>query len=467
MALSERLYEAALGVARPLFHGAAVVHGDTDRAVRGRRESLLRFERWGASGRDPDRPLVWVHAPSVGEGLMAQAIIAALREARPDIQIAFTHFSPSAERIAQDVGADVAGYIPWDTRGPVRRALAALRPSALAFVRTEVWPVVTREARHGGARLFLINAVLSEDSGRLSWLGRTFLESVYRRLDGVGAVSEDHAARYERLGVPPGAIRVTGDARFDQVSERVAARGLLELRRRRSGEGNAADLEAALAGLTDDLATVFRLLGDPTRFTLVAGSTWKSDEEVLVPVLGVIRRERRVRVVIAPHDPSPSHLSALEERLERAGLRHARLGALVSAGGAASRVPDGIIVDRLGLLADLYAIADLAYVGGGFRSAGLHSVVEPAALGVPVLFGAKHGNAREAAVLARRGGGFVVEGAGDVEARIRSLDADRSALAAAGAAAASYVEEETGAAARNAAMILDRLGGSAPGVAGT
>lgn len=464
MALTERLYEAALGAARPLLHAAAVVHGDAGRAVRGRRESLARFASWGASDRNVDRPLVWVHAPSVGEGLMAQAIIAALRERRPDIQIAFTHFSPSAERIAQEVGADVAGYIPWDTRGPVRKALAALRPSALAFVRTEVWPVVTREARHAGARLFLINAVLSEDSGRLSWLGRSFLESVYRRLDGVGAVSEDHAARYERLGVPHGAIRVTGDARFDQVSERIAERGLQEVRRRLSEGGEVGD---ALDAIPGDVAAVFRLLRDPTRFTLVAGSTWESDEKVMVPVLGVIRRERRVRVVIAPHAPTRSHLDGLEQRLERAGLRHARLGAMVAAGDAARRVPDAIIVDRLGILADLYAIADLAYVGGGFRSAGLHSVVEPAALGVPVLFGPKHGNAREAEVLARRGGGFVVEGAGDVEARIRSLDGDRSALAAAGAAAASYVAEETGAAGRNAAMILERLGGSAAGVAGT
>lgn len=473
MPLAERVYEATLWASRPLIRAAALVSGQAARAVRGRRSSLARFEAWGASQRDSARQLVWVHAPSVGEGLMAQAIIGALRDARPGLQVAFTHFSPSAERIAESVGADVGGYIPFDTRGPVRRTLAALRPSAIVFVRTEVWPVVTREARRAGARLFLVNAVLSEDSSRLSWLGRSFLESVYKRLDGLGAVSEDHAHRYERLGVPPGAIRVTGDARFDQVLDRIDEHGVAAVRRRLAAGG---DRAAAYDDLPGDLPAIFRLLRDPARFTLVAGSTWRSDEEVLVPVLGVLRNERRMRVVIAPHEPTPSHLSALEERLDRAGLRHTRLGALLAAGGGTSGgsgaggaeaggagrargpvVPDAVLVDRLGILADLYGLADLAYVGGGFRAGGLHSVVEPAGLGVPVVFGPRHGNAREAGALARAGGGFVVDGPGDVEARIRELAADRAALDAAGRAASAYAASERGAAVRNAALVLERV----------
>lgn len=458
MALSERLYEAALGATRPLASAAAVVHGPVGLAVRGRRASLARFQAWGAAERDPSRKLVWVHAPSVGEGLMAQAIIAALRERRPDVQVAFTHFSPSAERIAESVGADVAGYVPWDTRGPVRRALAALRPSAVAFVRTEVWPVLTREARRAGARLLLVNAVLAEESSRLSWLGRSFLESVYRRLDGLGAVSEDHARRYERLGVPPGAIRVTGDARFDQVLARVEARRLRQARQRLFDPAAAGDpgLEATTPGTFD----VLRLLRDPGRFTVVCGSTWERDEQVLAAALGVLRRELPLRLVVAPHEPTEAHLSALETRLERAGLRHARLGALKAAAGPGDqgpKVPGAVLVDRLGLLADLYAVADLAYVGGGFRSAGLHSVVEPAALGVPVLFGPRHGNAREAAALVEAGGGFVVESAGELEARVRGFASEREALLAAGRAAEAYVASEGGAAARNVELILGTL----------
>lgn len=444
MPLPEILYETGMMAARPLFGAAALVHREAARAVRGRRKSLTRLEAWGASERDPEVPLVWVHAPSVGEGLMAQAMIRALRAERPDLQVAFTHFSPSGERIADTVGADVAGYSPWDTRGPVRRVFAALRPTALAFVRTEIWPVATREATRRGTRLFLVNAVLSEGSGRLGRKGRFLLEPSYRRLDGVGAVSADHAARYERMGVPRDRIRVTGDARFDQVVARVDARGLPAAR---AGAG---------AAVPDDIAGILALFRDPGRFTMVAGSTWPADEKLLVPALGVLRNERRVRVVIAPHEPTPQHLKALEERLDRAGLRHARLGALLAV-GAGARVPNAVIVDRLGILADVYAAADLAYVGGGFGTAGLHSVIEPAALGVPVLFGPRHGNAREAAALAAAGGGFVVGSAGDVETWIRTFATDRNALAAAGAASSSYVRTETGAAARNAALVLEAL----------
>ncbi len=307
-----------------------------------------------------------------------------------------------------------------------------------------MWPVLTREAAKAGATQLLVNAVLSEGSGRLRWLGRSFLEGAYRRLSAVGAVSEAHADRYELMGVPPGMIHVTGDARFDQVWDRIERRGLAALR----GVEDAADR------VPRELEPIWRRLDDAETFTLVAGSTWPADEKVVLPAVKVIGRSRPLRLVVAPHEPTPDHLEALERRLDRLGLRHARLGALLAGDAPAPAV---VVVDRLGVLADLYALADAAYVGGGFGTAGLHSVVEPAALGVPVLFGPAHGNAREAGALAAAGGGYVVEGADGFEDRLRDL-VDRDGLArAAGGKAREYVRSETGAAARNAALIADRL----------
>ncbi len=450
MSLTERIYEGALAGSRPAIFAATLVSPRAKRAVRGRRESLDLFRDWASRERDPERPLVWVHAPSVGEALMAQAIIGALRALRPDVQIAFTHFSTSAERMVGRVGADVAGYVPFDTRRPVRRVLDALRPSAVAFVRTEVWPVLTREAAKAGAAQLLVNAVLAEDSGRLRLLGRSFLESAYRRLARVGAVSEAHADRYELLGVPPGRIHVTGDARFDQVWDRVEARGLAGLAGR-SDPGPAGEADRAVP---PDLRPTWSLLRDPETFTLVAGSTWPEDDAVVLPAIPVLSRSRRLRVVIAPHEPSDPALRGLERRLDHHSLGHARLSALLAGGSAPPRV---VVVDRLGVLADLYALADAAYVGGGFGTDGLHSVIEPAALGVPVLFGPAHGNAREAGALAAAGGGFVVEGAGGFEDRLREL-LDREGMArTAGDRARRYVESETGAARRNAELIAAEL----------
>jgi 3-deoxy-D-manno-octulosonic-acid transferase len=446
MSLPERAYEAALGVCRPAFRAAGLVHPGAKKAVRGRKESRARFEEWAMAHRDPARPCVWVHAPSVGEALMAQAIIGEVRAARPEAQVAFTHFSPSAERMADRVGADVWGYMPYDTRTPVRRVLNVLAPDVIAFVRTEVWPVVTREAAQAGATQVLVNAVLAEGSGRLRWLGRSFLEAAYRRLDQVGAVSESHAERYELLGVPPGRISVTGDARFDQVWDRIEARGLARLR----SEPDAAER------VPDELRPYWEALDDDGAFTLVAGSTWPADEKVLLPAVGVLKRSRAFRMVIAPHEPTAPHLEALERRMDRQSLRHARLSALVAAGSGPA--PEVVVVDKLGILADLYALGDAAYVGGGFGKDGLHSVVEPAAIGVPVLFGPNHGNAREAGALAAAGGGFVVDGAGGLEDRLRELMDEPIRIRSIGKTARAFVESETGAARRNAEIILERLG---------
>jgi 3-deoxy-D-manno-octulosonic-acid transferase len=290
----------------------------------------------------------------------------------------------------------------------------------------------------------LVNAVLSEGSGRLRWPGRGFLEASYRRLDAVGAVSREDGLRYERLGVPPGRIRATGDARFDQVWQRTEDRGLYELR------GDPAASDRVPAGLRP----IWERLRDPERFTLVAGSTWPADEKALLPPFTVLRNRHRVRLVVAPHEPTASHLEALERQLDRQALRHARLSALLAAGAAP---PEVVVVDRLGILADLYAVADAAYVGGGFGTAGLHSVVEPAALGVPVLFGPRHGSAREAGELAASGGGSMVESAGDLEARLRAFIADPATTHAAGERARSYVRSQTGAAGRNAELVLSHL----------
>jgi 3-deoxy-D-manno-octulosonic-acid transferase len=447
--LPETLYEVALAVARPAIRAAAAVDEKLRRGVEGRGQTVRRFRDWAGAHRRLERPLIWLHAPSVGEALMAQAIIGELRSRRPDAQVAFTHFSPSAERVVADVDADVWGYVPWDTRRDVRPALEALRPTALAFVRTEVWPILAREAAAMGSRLLLVNAVLSAGSGRLTGPARALMAPTFRRLDAVGAVSRAHAERYGRLGIPADRIHVTGDARFDQVWARIEDRGLHAVR----GAADAAER------VPEPLRPIWSRLHDPTVFTVVAGSTWRADERVVLPALTVLRRDVGLRLVIAPHEPTPANVEALERRLDRLALRHTRLTALVLGDG---RPPEVVVADRVGILADLYALADAAYVGGGFGRSGLHSVVEPAALGVPVLFGPAHGNAREAGDLAAAGGGFVVRSAGDVETRLATWARDPRAARQAGDAARAFVRSETGAGARNAALILGGLR-AAPG----
>lgn len=428
MAILEAPYEWAQRALRPLLHVAPGLPPKLRRGIDGRRDAVGVLRRWAHAERQPDRPLIWLHAPSVGEALMTRAILAALREERADAQFAFTFFSPSAERIAPRVDADVAAYLPWDVSADMRAALATLRPAVIAFVRTEIWPVLTREAHARGIPTTLVNAVLAEGSSRIRSPARWLLRSAYARLDAVGAVAEEDGARFALLGVDERRVHATGDARFDQVVARVRQ--------------------------LDRSAPLLRRLHTNDAFTVVAGSTWPADTERLLPAIALAREGGAVRLILAPHEPDEPHLAGAEATLRAHGIAVTRLSDLERGDGAG---PPAILIDRVGVLADLYAIADVAYVGGGFGGDGLHSVVEPAALGVPVLFGPRHGNAREAAELAARGGGFDVRDAGELEAALLRLQRDEGARRRAGDLAAAYVESRRGGARRNARLILSLI----------
>ena len=110
------------------------------RGLDGRRGLTERLAAWAASQRDPNRPLVWMHAPSVGEGLQAKPVLETLRAEHPDWQLAFTFFSPSAERLAKNLPVDVADYLPLDRPSEVNEVLDALLPTALVFSKLDVWP---------------------------------------------------------------------------------------------------------------------------------------------------------------------------------------------------------------------------------------------------------------------------------------------------------------------------------------
>jgi 3-deoxy-D-manno-octulosonic-acid transferase len=362
-----------------------------------------------------------MHAPSVGEGLQARPVIELLRASHPELQIAYTHFSPSAERFAASLGADFTDYLPFDTPGDARAALDALRPRALVFSKLDVWPVLAREAATRAVRLGLTSATLAESSSRRGGVAASLLRGAYALLDAVGAIDEADAERLVRLGVRSSAITVTGDTRYDQVWER-----------------------AMLVDRSSDLLAPLVL----ERPTLVAGSTWPADEAVLLPAWVELRRALRgARMVIAPHEPTTIHLEAIERWAVEQGIALARLGAVDA--------PDAevVLVDRVGVLGDLYALADAAYVGGGFHAAGLHSVLEPAAFGAPVAFGPRFEASRDARLLADARGGAPVHDRGGLANTLYGWLGSPEARARAGENARDVVRSGLGAAARSSALV--------------
>jgi len=342
-----------------------------------------------------------------------------VRARRPDVQIAYTFYSPSAEQFAQSLGADFSDYLPFDTFDAADRIIAALRPSALVFGKLDIWPALTEQAAAARVPVGVISATLSEASGRRGLFARALLSDAYRAIDRVGAIDEIDASHFRELGVRAENIRVTGDTRYDQVWTRA---------------------QRPPSALVQSMRS--------SRPTLVAGSAWSSDEVHLLSAWRKIRDKiPDARLVIAPHELTAPHLASIERWARGRDLRSARIDA--------RDAPDAdvVLVDRYGVLGDLYALADVAYVGGGFRSAGLHSVLEPAAFGAPVLFGPRNDKSRDAAKLIEVGGGAVVSGEADLSLRLGEWLGSLPARDSAGSAARSMVEDGVGAAERSYELV--------------
>ena len=429
--LFRTLYAGAVSLARLATAVAPASDRKLWRAFRARRGLL---DRWAAIAppRDPSRPLVWLHAPSVGEGLQARPVAHALRDARADVQQAYSFFSPSAERFATSIGAECTEYLPFDGAREADRLLSLLQPHLLVFVKLDVWPTLVARAVARGVPVAMLSATLSATSRRRSVVSRALLRDAYASLSLVGAIDADNAERLVALGVPRDRVRVTGDTRFDQVWQRA----------QRVDRGS-----ALLTATASD------------RPTLVAGSTWPSDEAVLLPAWATLRRSvPRSRLIIAPHEPTAAHLTPIMNWARASGLRVSSLGELERRLGAAAEDPDVIVVDRVGVLGDLYAHATAAFVGGGFHRAGLHSAIEPAAFGAPVLFGPGHQMSREAGLLLAAGGAGAVEDTSTLSAALASWLGDTQLRSSAGAAARAIVERERGATARSVALLTELLG---------
>ena len=210
----------------------------------------------------------------------------------------------------------------------------------------------------------LIAGTAPEGAGRLRGAGRLLLGPAFRSLRAVAAVSREDGEGFGLLGVERDRVTETGDPGIDAVRDRVAR--------------------------IDHEAPHMRIFGDERGPILVAGSTWPSDEEVLIPAVARVRESvPGLRIVLAPHEPDGYHLARLGRSLAADGWRPALLGEVERAGeaGGADRGADAILVDRVGVLPDLYTLASVAYVGGGFHAHGLHSVLEPAAAALPILIG--------------------------------------------------------------------------------
>jgi 3-deoxy-D-manno-octulosonic-acid transferase len=438
------LYRLTWQLARLLAAPLALTGGKLGRAIQGRQGAVTALAAWARRSRDAARPLVWFHAASVGEGRQAEVVLQRLRVACPSWQLVFTYSSPSAERWAASLPVDCAGYVPFDIATDVAAALDAVRPTAIVFSATDIWPELVRQAAARRVALGVVSATMAPTSSRRGALARRLLATTYGALNRVGAIDEADAVALARMGVPRARITITGDTRHDAAHARITA------------------LEPSAPHLV-----ALKRDGDDRPPVIVAGSTWPSDERVLMPALrGAHRLGASFRLVIAPHEPTPEHLQALEAKLDYCmppGMRRVRLSSILATGNgeplatgdSASGNWDAVVVDMVGVLAELYTTASIAYVGGGFHAKGLHSVIEPAAAGVPVLFGPRWQGSRDARLLLDAGAAVAARDRRELSAALSRWLQDETARATAAAAARAVVERGRGAADRSLQLVID------------
>lgn len=383
--------------------------------IRGRR-GLFRNLEEQLSRLRPGRRRIWFHSASLGEFEQAKPIIGELRRRHNDLDIIVSFFSPSGyEHVRSSDFADLVTYVPFDSPGNARRFVRMLNPSTAVFLRYDVWPNHLGALRRLGAPTFVVSATIRSAAARRIPPIRAFYRSLYNMLDYVLASSEPDKQVFEAMRLTHPVLDVVGDTRYDQVVAR----------------SQASRQRPVLAGELVRGRKVF-----------VIGSSWKEDEDVLVPACcDFLRAHDEFLVVVAPHEPTPEHLDRLERLLGSDG-KVIRYSILPDYGGEPF-----IIIDNVGMLMSLYQHAHIAYVGGGFRT-GIHNVLEPAAYGIPILIGPDHGNSREAMMLVDEGAAFVGQTGFDFYQHLERLLGDERTRDTAGGKALAHVCGNTGATAK-------------------
>lgn len=377
---------------------------------------------------------VWLHGASVGEARVAGALAAGLRARRRQMPICVSAVTPNGRRQIDGIReADAAFYVPLDFRGLPGRVLDAVRPKVLILIETELWPNLVHEAGDRGVAIVILNARLSPERLRRY----AFLRGLYRplldRLSAVGAQSDDDARRFVALGAHPERVRVTGNVKYDLPTP-------------------AADPDA--------LRSRFGIGRD--RPVVVAGSTGPGEERlVLEAFLAARRAHRSLFLVLAPRHPERA-----PEVFREALSRQVSLHRLSDGNDAAAGLADGLLVDGVGELARLYGVAWIAFVGGSLVPVGGHNVLEPAAAGVPVLFGPHTGHVKEPAeALERAGGALRVVGPDDLGRAWIELIGDSERRTTMARRAAGVVRSNRGALDRSVSLVVPFLdavpGGSA------
>ena len=382
---------------------------------RGRTETLYRShvgERFGRYPPRAPRPLIWIHAVSLGETRAAQALIAQLRACFPEHEILLTHMTATGRGAALEVAAGgvTRAWLPYDYPFAVRAFLRHFKPSLGILIETEVWFNLVAECARRRMPLLLANARMSARSEAGYRRLGVMAETAFAALSVVGAQSEPDAERLRRLGARH--VLVTGNMKFDVLPNRA---------------------------IMDVVSLVRRYAG--TRPVFLAASTREGEERLILEALLAVPAIDALVVVVPRH---PQRFAEVARLLETLGVTFVR-----RSDEASSALVSVLLGDSLGELPSYYASADIAFIGGSLVPQGGQNLIEACAAGVPVLIGPHTFNFSHASENAVASGAAErVASPGDLRVAVSRLLADPDRRLAMGAAGRAFCERHRGATSR-------------------
>lgn len=353
-----------------------------------------------------ETPYVWVHCASLGEFEQGRPVIEAIRQKHPGVKIVLTFFSPSGYEVRKNYpGADLILYLPSDS--PANAAFFArnLNIKAAIFVKYEFWYYFMREMHRSGIPLYLVSGIFRREQVFFRWYGKWY-RNILNLFTHLFVQDEASSELLRKAGITN--VTVAGDTRFDRVWTIYNQR-------------------KEIVGLNDF---------SEGAFTVVCGSTWPADEEILL--MWLHRAPDNVKLIIATHEISESRISGLMGKIK---LRCVRYSLISGSDLKNARV---LIIDNIGMLSSLYGYGQVAYVGGGFGR-GIHNVAEAAVYGVPVIFGPRYKKFGEAVGLEMTGAAFPVSSYQDFDTVMNLLLTKKEMLTKCSCKAGAYIKNRIGA----------------------
>lgn len=368
-----------------------------------------------------DQPVIWIHAASYGEFEQGLPIIEAIKSKYPSYTIWLTFFSPSGYLYRKnDPAVDMVTYLPLDGAESSLKFIEVVTPSLIVFIKYEFWYYYLQAAKKKNIPTLLVAAIFRKDQIFFKWYGEFYRKML--NLFTYVLVQDKSSKDLIEIIYPTTQTLITGDTRFDRVISTVQNKTSIDW--------------------------MTQLSSDPI---IIAGSTWATDHQLIAKIIEPIN----CNWIIVPH-----HVDA--KSIEAAKLIHAKAITLsewearLSKNPVEQNAPSIIIVDRIGILRNLYQYATISYTGGGFTKDGIHNVLEPAAFGVPVIWGPNDEKYREAIGLRQAGGGIQIKDANTLKNLVESLLANKSMQIEIGEKAAQYVKDNAGATKSTLAFIQEK-----------